>query len=101
MADLLVLADFQPRVGEVFSLLRDGADPVPLELTSAVDLTTPGSSGWTAFGLYFRGPREAMLAQATYEFENPALGRLAIFIVPIGVEPDGYRYEAVFNRRTP
>jgi hypothetical protein len=100
MTEKLSLADFAPRVGEVFSLVREGAEPVPLELIETRDLTLPGAAGWTAFGLYFRGAREEMLAQATYTFENAALGRVQIFIVPIGVDTDGYRYEAIFNRRT-
>jgi uncharacterized protein DUF6916 len=38
------------------------------------------------------------LAQRIYELDHPSLGRLELFLVPIGPGPDGReRYEAVFN----
>lgn len=38
------------------------------------------------------------LAQRTYALDHPNLGRLELFLVPIGPGPDGrFRYEAVFN----
>jgi hypothetical protein len=37
------------------------------------------------------------LPQATYAIENATLGRLDIFIVPVGRVSDGLVYEAVFT----
>jgi hypothetical protein len=51
------------------------------------------------FCLLFRGPAHQPLAQDTYVFEHPGLGRLGIFIVPTVCARDTARcyYEAVFN----
>jgi len=51
------------------------------------------------FSLFFQGRRDQSLAQETYQFEHPKIGRFAMFIVPIGVNDPGHSYyEAVFNR---
>jgi hypothetical protein len=44
----------------------------------------------------FRGPRQALLPQATVRFRHPRL-ETEIFIVPVGADAAGYWYEAVFN----
>ncbi|HZR02424.1 MAG TPA: hypothetical protein VFA81_04525 [Burkholderiales bacterium] len=49
------------------------------------------------FALLFRGPREPLLAQRIHRLENSELGALDIFLVPIGPDDIGQRYEAVFN----
>lgn len=48
------------------------------------------------FSLVFRGPAEPALAQAIQPLRHPRLGTLALFLVPIGADGDGRRYEAVF-----
>jgi hypothetical protein len=37
-----------------------------------------------------------VLPQATYPVEHDELGRMEIFLVPIGPDGSGMRYEAVF-----
>lgn len=37
------------------------------------------------------------LPQATYRIENANLGVLEVFLVPIGPDESGMRYEATFN----
>ena len=48
------------------------------------------------FYLLFRGPILPILPQRMYKFDFGELGILEMFIVPIGPEGDGMRYEAVF-----
>ena len=50
-----------------------------------------------AFSLFFRGPADAPLPQATYALEHDELGKLEIFIVPVGRDEQGTDYEAAFN----
>jgi hypothetical protein len=38
-----------------------------------------------------------VLPQRIYPFEHPDLGAFEVFIVPVGADPDGVRYEAVFS----
>lgn len=49
------------------------------------------------FTITLRGPADPLLPQATYAMTHPAFGALDIFIVPIGRDADGVRYEAVFS----
>jgi hypothetical protein len=49
------------------------------------------------FSLYFRGPRQVVLPQAIYRVEHEMMGPMEIFLVPIGPDAQGMRYEAVFN----
>jgi hypothetical protein len=50
------------------------------------------------FSIFFRGPHGMLLEQKIYTFEHDKMGTFDMFIVPIGVDEDGYTYEAVFNR---
>ena len=50
------------------------------------------------FSLIFTGPRPPFLPQRTYLFEHERIGAFDLFIVPIGEDQNGFRYEAVFNR---
>jgi hypothetical protein len=40
---------------------------------------------------------EPILEQRTYEVEHQDMGLFALFLVPIGPDDEGMRYEAVFN----
>ena len=53
--------------------------------------------GVNRFVLYFHGPGEFLLPQRIYPLEHEALGRLEIFLVPIGIQDNRYEYEAVFS----
>ena len=48
------------------------------------------------FSLLFRGPVDPFLSQGTYRLDHAELGALDIFLVPIGPDAEGMRYEAVF-----
>jgi hypothetical protein len=52
------------------------------------------------FALVFRGPNEIMLTQGSRLLTHEQLGELELFMVPVGQEPAGLLYEAVFNRLT-
>lgn len=68
---------------------------VDLVLIEAEDLgSTPRQE---QFSLQFQGPLAHFLPQQTYAVEHAELGQFALFLVPIGRESEGYRYEAVFN----
>jgi hypothetical protein len=93
VADLEALTadDFAPLRDQPFRLSADGP---PLALT-LVEVTA--GDGGRPFSLLFRGPAEPLLPQRIYRIEHQALGALELFLVPVGREPDGLRYEAVFT----
>ena len=49
------------------------------------------------FSLFFNGPADFYLPQRTYELQHEQMGSLEIFLVTIGQDESGFRYEAVFN----
>jgi hypothetical protein len=58
-----------------------------------------GAEGLTreAFSLMFMGPVEPLLPQQIYPLRHEQLGLLELFLVPVGSDASGTRYEAVFN----
>lgn len=98
MLEALKVGDFSGRVGEEFRVAA-GEAVVPLVLTEVTDLARPEgpSPRRKPFSLVFRGPFRPQLAQRTWPLEHASFGRLEIFLVPIGPDAEGMRYEAVFN----
>jgi hypothetical protein len=90
---VLTLADFTPRLGTGFEVAVDGGSTL-LKLRSAQELPSMGREGGS-FRLEFIGPVQPGLAQGTYPFRFGD-DQVAIFIVPLGQEPRGIRYEAIF-----
>ncbi len=103
MPETLTLEDFAAHLDEPFAvdLGTDfpGLEPLVLTLIKAVPIETDQDLGErrAPFSLVFRGPGEPALAQRLYALDNETLGRLEIFLVPIGPVDEGMRYEAVFN----
>jgi len=49
------------------------------------------------FSVLFRGPALPVLPQRTYVMDHNSLGRLELFLVPVGPDGQGMRYEAAFT----
>lgn len=96
MVELLAAQDFVQLTGTTFSVERESAPLVNLELTR-VDIR-PSPPDQERFSLYFRGPLDTFLPQHLYRFSHAATGAFDLFIVPIGKDQDAFTYEAVFNR---
>lgn len=89
---------FRDRTGESF---RDTEAGIILELLQVDDLTAVARNvppdARAPFSLVFRGPAEPALSQGIRRLEHDELGTTEIFIVPIALEADGLRYQAVFS----
>jgi hypothetical protein len=97
----LSFEQFSGRVGQTFQVGAGGGPTISAELVEATEGAEAGGPGPDGrarqqFALVFRGPVEPVLPQATYAVEHDELGRLEIFLVPIGPDGAGMRYEAVF-----
>jgi hypothetical protein len=97
--DQLQLASFQPLVGDHFVLrpAEAGADPLELVLVEATELAHGQRRPRTPFSLVFRGPAQPVIPQSIHRLEHPALGALDVFLVPIGRDAQGTRYQAIFT----
>jgi hypothetical protein len=88
----LTAEDFEPLLHEPFSL----GSQFEIEL---IDVSSSGTAGSARpqFSLLFRGGPTPPLAQGVHGLEHARLGRLDLFLVPLGPDEEGQRYEAVFT----
>ena len=85
--------------GGTFVMQLPGGATQDLELIEVRDLgrrTTPQGE-LSNYGLTFLGRMRTPLPQATYRLEHATLGAMDVFLVPIGQDREGVRYESIFN----
>lgn len=100
MSDKLTYSNFKTHLNETFSLTPDSSEPLQTELVEVSHMGPEPSSDENrrrAFSLIFLGPEDPVLEQGTYLLEHKNMGRLDLFLVPIGPGKHGFKYEAVFN----
>jgi len=99
MAATFTAEEFRQHLGTRFGVRLDTPRPVELELTEVkeYDPQPKEAGGMERFSLFLQGPGDIMLNQGTFTLEHPALGELLLFMVPIAQNPQGFRYEVVFN----
>lgn len=110
-APALRASSFEGREGDMFRVRPWSPSASPSSPASppspplAVELALTSVTTWgpkmaegarQPFNLMLHGPLEPFLPQGTYQFDHPALGAFEIFIVPLGPDPGGMRYQAVF-----
>jgi hypothetical protein len=97
VADLEALTadDFAPHLHQRFRLSPAGAAPFDVELIEVAE--ADGGGARSPFSLVFRGGPSPPLPQQIHRTEHEALGALNIFLVPLGPDEVGQRYEAVFT----
>ena len=97
MSDNLNSAAFSACLHTRFDMSsRPDGPPLQLELISVTE--RHDSPRLEQFSLIFRGPATPLLAQGMCPMVHEKLGNVALFLVPIGPDPEGMLYEAVFNR---
>jgi hypothetical protein len=93
MSELPDLEAFSACVGHRFRLEGDGQN---LE-AKLVEAKCLGNDRGRPFALLFRVEEGPVLPQRIYPLEHDRLGRLELFLVPVGPDDLGMRYEAVFS----
>jgi hypothetical protein len=99
MDERLSEADFSKQLNTMFRVKVEAPRPVELKLVE-VKSYEDGSNEqerMERFSLFFSGPGDLHLPQSTYEMEHDELGSLAIFIVTVARNEEGFLYEAVFS----
>jgi hypothetical protein len=94
------LADFAQWLGSKFRVADDSGHEVALELVEAKSLPArQGAPRPEPFSLFFRGSPDRPLDQRIHTMEHDQLGRLGLFLVPIGPGSDGCGpyYQSIFN----
>jgi len=96
MPESLTRIFFTQALNTNFLLHTEAGEIVELELIEVKDgISTPKQE---QFSIMFRGPSGFILPQQTYSLEHDPIGAFDLFIVPVGRDPAGTYYEAVFNR---
>jgi hypothetical protein len=103
--EAFTVGTFSDRLGESFRLFPDASSPwLSLELLEATALGGAPAVGSAdrevrraPFSIVFRGSQRRLLPQRIYRLEHDTLGAFELFLVPIGPDDRGMRYEAVFS----
>lgn len=94
----LTAESFESHLGSRFGVATAPLGRLQFELVSVGRSAAGGGPrAGGPFSLVFRGPLQPVLSQRIYRLEHAALGPLEIFLVPIGPDAQGMRYEAVFG----
>ncbi len=90
--------EFETLLNQSFTtgLATDGT--LALELIEVLPQTHhDAAAARRGFSLIFRGPAQPVLPQQIHPLLHARTGELPVFLVPIGPDQHGMRYEAVFG----
>ncbi len=96
MPDLLTLQHFEPLLHHRFEVRVDENASFQVELVEVQTLPKHGAAR-DPFSLIFRGPRDFYVPQRIYTLQHETLGNQDVFLVPIGPDDVGHRYQAIFQ----
>jgi hypothetical protein len=102
MLDRLSANDFTKYLNDTFYLSSDSEEPIEAELIEVTEIetnevSTGSNNKRNSFSIVFSGPPQPVLPQGIHALQHTEMGPLSLFIVPIGSDKKGMRYEAVFN----
>ena len=99
MLDKLTSADFTPHVNDTFAVhYNEDEAPLTVELLEVNELKGEDDSKRRPFSLIFRSDNpEQFLQQAIYTLKHDELGEMGLFMVPLGPDEQGMRYEVLFT----
>lgn len=95
MLERFTIDTFSSLRGNTFVMHLDASSILSLELLQ-VEPTASLHNG-RPFSLVFRGPRTPVMMQRIYALDHETLGSFDLFLVPIGPDEQGMRYEAIFT----
>jgi len=97
MLEAISVQTFVPLIGGAFSF-RSGGQELSVILQTAGEIGGHrGSELRAPFRLEFVGPMSPVWSQGIHRVVGDGLPELDIFLVPIGPNDQGMRYEAIFN----
>ena len=100
MSARLDVSAYAARIGQTFRLGFQDGSTLAIVLVEVQDLgARPTPTGpLSSYSLRFSSPGEMRFApQGTYRIEHDELDPQDVFLVPMGPDAIGMRYEAIFN----
>jgi len=93
MPERLSLSDFAPHLRTRFRVTQ--REDFELELSEIADAF---NAQLEQFSLIFTGKLSPWLQQGLYKLCHPRMSECELFLVPIGPDERGMRYQAIFSR---
>ena len=99
MSDFQTVAEFAKHLNTNFRVQAESPRPVELKLIAVTPRPSEPheEAGMERFSAVFSGPVDIFLPQQTYHLIHSEMGEFDVFLVAIAREPDGFKYEAVYN----
>ncbi|MEZ4903412.1 MAG: hypothetical protein R2822_17430 [Spirosomataceae bacterium] len=98
MLEKLTIADFQPHINHLFSIRFTPEVVQKAQLISVVAWGSKTDKFRQPFTLEFETElTQAYYLQGIFELIHPIMGELSLFMVPIGSQGKGMRYEVVIS----
>ena len=88
---------FSEHIGTRFRIHVDDERSMEVELCEVALHEKHAGPRPQPFSVIFRGHPRSYLPQSIYRVEHERMGTMEFFLVPIGPDAHGMRYEAVFN----
>lgn len=96
MADPLYYELFSNTLNSVYRAVLSAEKTIDLRLAEVSELRSQGN--WRNFSITLRGPAHPFLPQGMHTLlHEQQSDELAIFLVPVGRDTEGFIYEAIFN----
>ena len=96
MSDQFRWETFQQQMDGIFKIHGEFGT-IETTLVDCKKLSGPPTNNRDPFSIVLHGPSEPLIEQNTYKVENDAMGAMEIFLVPLGPDSTGMKYEAVFT----
>lgn len=99
MSEFQTEDEFRQNLNTPFRVQVNAPKPIDLTLVEVESRPTEDveQQGMERFSVFFLGSPEFLLPQSIYRLAHPQMGEFEVFLVAVGKEADGYRYEAVYN----
>ena len=95
MMDQVTWEVFADQLNQTFRI-RGEFGQMESTLIECKKLVQHDEEGRVPFSIVLRGPMEPFLEQQIYEVSHEKIGEMEIFLVPLGPDKTGMKYEAVF-----
>lgn len=96
MSEHLTVADFSKNLNTKFKVFYSEEKVFEAKLVEVLELKN--NETLETFSVVWLLPADFGFEQRVFKIEHSELGTMELFIVPVGQNESGIRYEAVFNR---
>lgn len=94
----LTADDFKNQLHQNIDIFFNPEMPVTVEVLEVENLELYSTLERKSFSIVFRmNGEKGHYPQGTYPVEHPDFGKLDIFLVPIGADQEGMRYQSIFS----